>query len=69
MMELLSILSFSQTKPPSVGISNEKALLLAELEEAVEKLGEVPLWDKTLKISYGLLEFIISGGSGWVGIK
>ena len=46
MMELLSSLSFVKTKPMLVGNANEKALFLAEWDEAVEGSNDM-LVDRT----------------------
>lgn len=56
MMELLGSLSFVKTKPLPVGISDEKALFLAEFGEAVEELNDVLAGKKQAPNAYSLLD-------------
>ncbi len=56
MMELLRSLSFVKAKPLPVGISNEKALFLAELGEAVEELNDVLAGKTQARDAYELLD-------------
>lgn len=56
MMELLRSLSFVKAKPLPVGISNEKALFLAELGEAVEELNDVLSGKAQARDAYKLLD-------------
>ena len=55
-MELLRSLSFVKTKPLPVGISNGKALFMAELSEAVEELNDVLAGKTQARDAYELLD-------------
>lgn len=56
MMELLRSLSFVKTKRLPVSTSNEKALFLVELSEAVEKLNDVLAGKTQAHDAYELLD-------------
>lgn len=56
MMELLQSLSFVKTKPLPVGISDEKALFLTELGEAVDELNDVLAGKGQARNAYELLD-------------
>ncbi|MGA0559885.1 hypothetical protein ACO2Q8_24705 [Larkinella sp. VNQ87] len=56
MMELLRSLSFVKTKPLPVGISDEKALFLAEFEESVDELNDVLAGKTQARNAFDLLD-------------
>ncbi len=56
MMELLRSLTFIKAKPLPVGTSDEKALFLAEFEEAVSELNQVLAGKTEARNAYELLD-------------
>lgn len=56
MLELLRSLSFVKAKPVANGISDEKALFLTELGEAVDELNQVLAGKAVARDAYSLLD-------------
>ena len=56
MMELLRSLSFVKTNPLPVGISDEKALFLAEFGQSVEELNDTLTGKAQARNAYELLD-------------
>ncbi|MBC7568380.1 MAG: hypothetical protein H7319_01435 [Spirosoma sp.] len=56
MLELLRSLSFVKTKPLPVGISDEKALFIAEFSQAVDELNDVLSGKAQAANAYDLLD-------------
>jgi hypothetical protein len=55
MMELLRSLSFVKTNPLPIGISDEKALFLAEFGQSVEELNDALTGKTPTRNAYDLL--------------
>jgi len=56
MLELLRSLSFVKTKPLPVGVSDEKALFIAEFSQSVDELNDVLLGKTQASSAYDLLD-------------